>query len=433
MVETSHPQLVVFSGGTGGNAIVSAIQAISNKVTYVLPVSDNGGSTSEILRVLGGIGVGDLRSRLIRLIPDSPEHTEMFAIKRLLSHRLPVDSSLARHEWLDIVEGLNELWHNISNEKGQTIRSFLRIVNSELVKRARPSNLFDFSTGAIGNLFLTGMRLFFGSIESAIFLFASITGIDSDTKVLPILNTSYMTPIAALLMDDSIIAGQNAISHPSAFSAVTTEQEATVDEDANLPGSLSSLRRAGIAFDKDIEEPLPSRIREVYYINPYGQRMTPKPNARVVESIKVADAIVFAPGSLYTSIWPLLIPSEVGLALRACKKMKVVLLNGELDRETPNYSAVDFLLSMCSAISTDRVTDVCTHLIYTSGKGAPKVNDMELTRMGVKCLPILGEPSRSGMRYKSDQVEKILSTLLVKNTPMRRSTITYRSSGTRLD
>jgi len=37
----------------------------------VLPVSDDGGSTAEIVRVLGGPAVGDIRSRCLRLADDS--------------------------------------------------------------------------------------------------------------------------------------------------------------------------------------------------------------------------------------------------------------------------------------------------------------------------------------------------------------------------
>lgn len=37
------------------------------QVSYILPVSDDGGSTAEVLRVLGGPAIGDIRSRLLRL------------------------------------------------------------------------------------------------------------------------------------------------------------------------------------------------------------------------------------------------------------------------------------------------------------------------------------------------------------------------------
>ena len=45
---------LVISGGTGGNSICSAF----DDVCYVLPVSDDGGSSSEIIRVLGGPSIG---------------------------------------------------------------------------------------------------------------------------------------------------------------------------------------------------------------------------------------------------------------------------------------------------------------------------------------------------------------------------------------
>lgn len=39
-------------------------------VSHVLPVSDDGGSTAEIVRVIGGPAVGDIRSRCLRLADD---------------------------------------------------------------------------------------------------------------------------------------------------------------------------------------------------------------------------------------------------------------------------------------------------------------------------------------------------------------------------
>lgn len=60
--------------------------------------------------MLGGPSVGDLRSRLIRLMDTLDENTasiEMKAIKDLLSYRLPADKDLqkVRDEWALIVEG----------------------------------------------------------------------------------------------------------------------------------------------------------------------------------------------------------------------------------------------------------------------------------------------------------------------------------------
>lgn len=49
------PSFIVISGGTGCNSICSAF----GNATYVLPVSDDGGSSSEIIRVIGGPSVGE--------------------------------------------------------------------------------------------------------------------------------------------------------------------------------------------------------------------------------------------------------------------------------------------------------------------------------------------------------------------------------------
>ena len=47
------------------------LQSFTTRVAHVLPVSDDGGSTAEIVRVLGGPAVGDIRSRCLRLADDS--------------------------------------------------------------------------------------------------------------------------------------------------------------------------------------------------------------------------------------------------------------------------------------------------------------------------------------------------------------------------
>ena len=56
LVEENVPPCLVISGGTGCNAICSAFGTSTS--SYVLPVSDDGGSSSEIIRVMGGPSIG---------------------------------------------------------------------------------------------------------------------------------------------------------------------------------------------------------------------------------------------------------------------------------------------------------------------------------------------------------------------------------------
>ncbi|KAH9486722.1 hypothetical protein JR316_0000787 [Psilocybe cubensis] len=62
-ISTRDKSFLVISGGTGGNAICSAFR----NVCYVLPVSDDGGSSSEIIRVLGGPSVGEITHTTLAL------------------------------------------------------------------------------------------------------------------------------------------------------------------------------------------------------------------------------------------------------------------------------------------------------------------------------------------------------------------------------
>jgi hypothetical protein len=41
------------SGGTAFNGVVEELKKVTTRVAHVLPVSDDGGSTAEIVRVLG--------------------------------------------------------------------------------------------------------------------------------------------------------------------------------------------------------------------------------------------------------------------------------------------------------------------------------------------------------------------------------------------
>ncbi|KAI9300362.1 hypothetical protein BJ944DRAFT_27811 [Cunninghamella echinulata] len=108
MPNNIEKSFVVFSGGSACNFISNTFQSITPNVSYVLGISDNGGSTSELLRVLGGPSIGDLRSRLTRLITtEGPDSKERMAIKELLSYRLPTEGPAQdiKDEWALIVEG----------------------------------------------------------------------------------------------------------------------------------------------------------------------------------------------------------------------------------------------------------------------------------------------------------------------------------------
>lgn len=197
----------IISGGTATNELVPLFSALASKISYILPISDNGGSTSELIRVIGGPAIGDIRSRLNRLIPNN-------SLRELLSYRLSSDPTLARYQWNEIIDGTHPIWLNISPTTKEIFRSFLIHLHVELLKRSKFSS-FRYELANIGNLFITGLRLFIGSLDSAIELFSKLTQIDSSIEVLPCINTNFSYHISALLLNGLIITGQSQISHPS--------------------------------------------------------------------------------------------------------------------------------------------------------------------------------------------------------------------------
>jgi len=258
-------------------------------------------------------------------------------------------------------------------------------------------------------------RLFTGSFESAIYLLSSICSVPQHTSVLPAINTNFTNHISAGLANGTTITGQNSISHPSESTAldnsttVPSHSSETSDhdaiEDANLPGSLPTLRKQYINFSKADEDDLPARIERLWYINPYGQEIRLAANPRVLDALNDAHAIIYSIGSLYTSLIPSLILKGVGAAIaNPSIRHKTLILNSTNDRETgPStspFSALDFIAAIAKACAESRglVGDVekfdyrcyVTHLIYVAGPGTPIVETEELQKLGIEAIRVYG-------------------------------------------
>lgn len=65
---TTRGGIVVFSGGSAANSLVDVFDEIreanQSALSYVIPISDNGGSSSELIRVFGGPGTYSCHAQL---------------------------------------------------------------------------------------------------------------------------------------------------------------------------------------------------------------------------------------------------------------------------------------------------------------------------------------------------------------------------------
>ncbi|KAI9473508.1 MAG: hypothetical protein EXX96DRAFT_508148 [Benjaminiella poitrasii] len=437
MKHLKQTSFVVFSGGSACNHILSSFHNNNNHndVSYILGVSDNGGSSSELLRVLGGPSIGDLRSRLIRLMDtvEANNTTEMKAIKSLLNYRLPSSKGQneARIEWNSIVEGHHSLWNSISIEKKEVIRGFFTLFDHEVAKQAHKR--FNFCNGSIGNFLLTGARLFTGSLEAAIFLFASIVGLSFDlTSVIPVISDNQTFNIAALLSNGDTLVGQCEISHPSiqlsskrnvklnamdAFSSYV-DKSVTVSSNDNKIMVVQQDTNSNLFFSKHMNEKLHSPIERVFYINQYGQEIYPMPNTKVISRLSTKQTLVYSIGSLYTSLIPSLILRGVGNAIAHSEslKHKVLLLNGTNDRETTDFTAFDFIQAIVSALNQSQETDSCLSYYHSCDEDedddyydVPSSNTSVVSTFTNAVMPPLSYSSSSG--HHSD-IEMYTSPIL---------------------
>lgn len=439
--------LVIISGGTATNDLVPCFQELACNIQYVLPILDNGGSTSEIIRVIGGPAIGDIRSRLNRLIPD---HNQ--PLRCLLSHRLSSNATEAQIEWNELVDGTHELWTDVSSSTKEIVRSFLIQIHTELLRRTKyvagstNNYQFKFEKASVGNLFLTGIRLFTGSLDSAIELFMKLADINKNAEVLACINTNFSYHIGAILKNGSIVRGQSQISHPTSLlsneghsiskpighnditdvetdvSTNEVDSELSSEEDSgHSPQYLHpELRKSQLHFDKNGEQYLAAPIERVFYISPYGEEIHPAAHSKVVKAITNARGIIFSIGSLMTSIIPVVVLRGVGKALSSARVPKILLLNGCEDRETIGLEALDYVRKIVElaqysiSVSEKHMgtpwNDIVTHLLYMED---PRIRvDVEaLETKGIRTF-IVKRGGRNGDRFDSKDLENQIHMII---------------------
>ncbi|SCU98823.1 LADA_0H15588g1_1 [Lachancea dasiensis] len=392
--EVCQKNLVVLSGGTAANGLLEAFERVSNELSFIMPISDNGGSTSEILRVVGGPAIGDIRSRIVRLIKDAN-------VSSLLGYRLSAARMRAKQEWNAIVDGTHPIWTGFPSEVKEMCRSFLIHMQAELLKKDKTSAPFQFERASIGNLFLTGIRLFLGSLDSSIELALRVCRCDERISIIPCINTNHTHHISALLQNGDVITGQSQISHPSKQkgrrvrsskvgllpnasanfsteslvgpnSSVHLKEQETFDtgfeellreddddedetdrgaddeEEFAYPGYIHpELKLSQLHFDKmgvGEEDLLAAPIKRILYINPYGEEVLPQGNSRAINKLKNSKMVIYSVGSLMTSLLPIIILGNVAETIVENEHAKKVLLvNNKYDRETYGMDGFHFV------------------------------------------------------------------------------------------
>jgi hypothetical protein len=131
----------------------------------------------------------------------------------------------------------------------------------------------------VGNFFFSGARLFFASLETAIFWFCRISGISPNTNVIPVVNNNVGLTIGVELHNGTKIFGQNDVSD----STVTN----ITNEISHPPKSVDTLH-----VNKEDCDPLDVPIKRLFYLTEDKHEISPPVNPNVIKKIKEQDHIV---------------------------------------------------------------------------------------------------------------------------------------------
>lgn len=276
-----RPHIVILAGGTASRNLTITLIRQGVRVTRLVPAWDSGGSSKSIRETLHILPVGDIRQALMTMAYAEGHAGDVVRIFNARLSETGNAAALAR-EFAFYADGTHPVLRAMRPQIAQAILRYLGV----FITAAGPG--FDLRRGSIGNFILTGALLAeAGDINAAILVFKSLCAIAGN--VWPVSRDGDLT-LSAELKDGRRIEGQHLI---------TTLGEA----DAALGIKAISLGRATA-------------------------------NPRALAAIAEADAIVYGPGSFYTSVLPHLLVDGLAEAIAGAGACKILIGNMLEDRET---------------------------------------------------------------------------------------------------
>ena len=231
----------------------------------------------------------------------------------------------------------------------------------------------------VGNLMIAAMTDIHGDFSTAVKVMSRILNVRG--TVLP--TTNDIATLNAVLSDGEIIRGE------------------------------SSITKVGGVIDH-------------VYITP--SRV--KPNEDVLKAIEEADYIIMGPGSLYTSIIPNLVISNVSEKIRESKAKKIYVCNVMTQHgETDNYSVCDHIVAINKhvqenifdlVIANSREFDDSILSKYHKEKQEPvKIDHEKIEALGIKLIKNndVGIVDNNTIRHNADKVSELIYDYIIDDKP----------------
>ncbi|QIG49629.1 YvcK family protein [Nordella sp. HKS 07] len=279
--EPARPHIVILAGGTASRNLTITLIRQGVRVTRLVPAWDSGGSSKAIREALHILPVGDIRQALMTMAYAEGHAGDVVRVFNARLSEVGNAAALAR-ELAYYAQGAHPVLKTMKPEIAQAILRYLGI----FIAAVGPA--FDWRRGSVGNFILTGALLAEeGDINAAILAFKSLCSIAGN--VWPISQARDLT-LVARLKDGRRVEGQHRIT-------------ALSEADAAVGIAAVSLEMASA-------------------------------NPPALAAIGTADAIVYGPGSFYTSVLPHLLVAGVAEAIAGARANKILIGNMLEDRET---------------------------------------------------------------------------------------------------
>ncbi|MFP3982429.1 MAG: 2-phospho-L-lactate transferase CofD family protein [Desulfurivibrionaceae bacterium] len=305
-IDTGEVKVVALGGGTGLANVIGGdsrnpdwpddpfqgLKQVFPKTSSIVCVTDDGGSTGELLKDLPVIGLGDIRHVLLSSIQEE---------------RLKNKYRLSR-------EGAC-----------RTVRTLHGLFNHRFTDRAENPEELISCTGFSVDYLPGGMKEGLKDLLAKLF---------TDTRLQPLLERPHC--LGNLLLTAAIYNGNNntlEVGHEDFMDGLSGFAELIgADPEAVYPCTLSQ-GHLNVLYANGVMVSGESKISSSRRKSPVDRVFVefvedPVIPEQVARSIKEADVIVFAPGSLYSSITPILqIPGFADLIRSNEKAMKILVAN----------------------------------------------------------------------------------------------------------
>jgi len=319
---------VVFSGGRGAGALIERLLADRRvEVSIVINGYDDGASTGEVRRFLGdALGPSDFRKNAGRAARTLATTTD--AVIDLLDCRLPAPCPPELADQLaDVIAsgtGPEAAARIVALSRRLEVADRAAIVQATTAfedERRRGGRPFAFADCAVGNIVFAGLYLLAArDFNAAVRAYTAMLGLPDG-------------------LIENVTDGTNAHLAAVDDAGVLLATEAAI-VDARRRNRIRSI------FLLDRQPPVTLAEEPPAVVDAWltAHAAAPPLNPRVVERVRDAALIVFAPGTQHSSLFPSYLTEGLGEAIAANQRAsKLLVTNLQPDADTPDANGVDIV------------------------------------------------------------------------------------------